>query len=237
MNSIYEDEIFIHENQRKKGFLYHFINVILYILIAIFVYLLGKNLVVYYELYNQTQKDNNVENRDYTNLTCDVTTNVVRENNTPGSLEDVSFEANQEIGYIEIPALDMYRTLLKGDQNDSQIAAMERGVAYDPNTRLPGLGANTVIAGHREFMFAPLENIKEGDGIIVNIAGQTYLYEVTSTKIITPDQPEEVFLQTDKDSLVLYTCFPFVFYSNPNERFVVYADPVEQIDYESECPS
>lgn len=105
--------------------------------------------------------------------------------------------------------------------HDSQMAAMEDGVAWfgipGANSK-PGQIGNTVLSGHSsndivdrgdyKFIFARLDQLKEGDTIFVNYEGKRYTYSVTSKEVVKPTQVGKLIYDTDKPILTLITCTP-----------------------------
>jgi LPXTG-site transpeptidase (sortase) family protein len=88
----------------------------------------------------------------------------------------------------------------------------------------PGQNGNMILSGHisspnEGAIFHRLPDIKVGDGIIVSTDERQYLYRVTETKVVTPDQVS-VMDQTPDPTATLLTCVPDGIYSH---RLVVKA--------------
>jgi sortase A len=88
----------------------------------------------------------------------------------------------------------------------------------------PGQNGNMVLSGHisspnEGAVFNNLPKLKVGEGVIVATDERQYLYRVTETKVVTPDQVD-VLDQTPDATLTLITCYPDKIYSH---RFVVTA--------------
>lgn len=108
-----------------------------------------------------------------------------------------------------------------GIDNDSQMAAMTKGVAHFPipgaNSH-PGEVGNTVLAGHSsndlfeagdyKFIFAQLEKLSVGDSIYANYQGKRYTYVVTKMEVVKPNEVNKLIYPTDKPVLTLITCTP-----------------------------
>lgn len=104
---------------------------------------------------------------------------------------------------------------------DSQMAAMEKGVAYfgipGANSK-PGQVGNTVISGHSsndfidggnyKFVFALLERLKKGDVFYIHYKGTRYTYTVTNTKVVSPTNVKSLIYPTEKPEVTLITCTP-----------------------------
>lgn len=108
-----------------------------------------------------------------------------------------------------------------GNDYDSQMAAMQKGVAQfaiPGASSHPGQIGNTVIAGHSsndlidpgdyKFIFAQLEKLTVGDTIYANYHSKRYTYTVTSTSIVKPNQIDKLVYNGDKPILTLVTCTP-----------------------------
>ncbi len=108
-----------------------------------------------------------------------------------------------------------------GTDNDSQLAAMENGVAHFPipgaNSH-PGEIGNTAIAGHSsndlfdsgdyKFIFAQLEKLVPGDSIYANYQGKRYTYVITKMETVKPTEVNKLVYPTNKPLLTLITCTP-----------------------------
>jgi sortase A len=108
-----------------------------------------------------------------------------------------------------------------GNDNDSQMAAMEKGVAHfaiPGASSHPGEVGNTVIAGHSsndlfdggdyKFIFAQLEKLSPGDSIYANYKGTRYTYVITRTEVVKPNEVNKLVYATDKPVMTLITCTP-----------------------------
>lgn len=117
---------------------------------------------------------------------------------------------------VEVPVL--YDV---GVDYDSQMAAMEKGVAHFPipgaNSH-PGEVGNTVLSGHSsndlfdtgdyKFIFARLDKLEIGDTIYANYEGTRYTYIVTKTEVVKPTEVSKLVYETDVPVLTLITCTP-----------------------------
>lgn len=137
-----------------------------------------------------------------------------------------TFEANESIGYIHIPTMDLKIPLLYGDLEDDFEWAMEQGVVLDPTGGTPKSNKSTVIFGHRHYDFQALKDMEVGDDIILYLGDDVYVYEVYETEIVDETDIESVFYESN--DLVLYTCYPFEYGSPYTERYVVHAKEIEK---------
>lgn len=121
-------------------------------------------------------------------------------------------------------------------ENDSQMDAMTRGLAYfgiaGANSK-PGQIGNTPIAGHSsndvidqgdyKFIFAQLEKLGKGDTIYANYQGTRYTYIVSRTEVVQPSEISKLVFATDKPLLTLITCTPV---GTARNRLLVTAEQV-----------
>lgn len=117
---------------------------------------------------------------------------------------------------VDVPAL--YDV---GSDYDSQMAAMQHGVAHfaiaGANSH-PGEIGNTVLSGHSsndlfdpgdyKFIFAQLDKLATGDTIYANYKGKRYTYVVTKTQVVQPTDVKALVYPTTKPILTLITCTP-----------------------------
>jgi len=108
-----------------------------------------------------------------------------------------------------------------GSDYDSQMAAMEKGVAHfsiPGASSHPGEIGNTAIAGHSsndlfdagdyKFIFAQLEKLAVGDSIYANYQGKRYTYVITNMEVVKPTEVNKLVYPTDKPMLTLISCTP-----------------------------
>ncbi|GIH57786.1 class E sortase [Microbispora rosea subsp. aerata] len=67
---------------------------------------------------------------------------------------------------------------------------LRKGPGHYPGTALPGRLGNFVLSGHRTTYAAPfnrLDELRRGDDIVVDARDARYVYEVTRTQVVDPD--------------------------------------------------
>lgn len=133
-------------------------------------------------------------------------------------LEDEAF------GVLTIPAIDLEMPVYLGAGYDHMAA----GAAHLSQTSLPIGGDNTncVIAGHRGWggasYFRYVTDLLPGDTVYITNLWETLAYTVTETKIIDPNDVEDILIQPGRDMLTLLTCHPYA--SGGKQRYVVYCE-------------
>lgn len=116
-------------------------------------------------------------------------------------------------------------------QKEVYFGALEDGVAHFAGSKKPGERGNVFIFGHSSFypdrpgdykdVFKNLENIKEGDTIIVWWGSKQHLYVVRSKQVVDPDDVSSM-QPTPQEQLTLMTCVPP---GTINKRLIVKAFP------------
>ena len=141
---------------------------------------------------------------------------------TQYGLEDEVF------GVISIPAMELKMPIYLGATNQH----MADGAAHLSQTSLPigGKNTNCVIAGHRGYngaaYFRYVTDLKPGDEVIITNLWETMTYVVTDTKIIMPNEVDQILIQEGRDMITLLTCHPYA--SGGKQRFLVFCDRVTE---------
>ncbi len=123
------------------------------------------------------------------------------------------------IGRIDISRLGVSVIVLEGDAE----ATLQHAAGHITGTALPGQPGNTGIAGHRDTLFRPLQNIRNGDVITLTTPAGEFRYQVSSTRVVSPDEVS-VLESDNREILTLVTCYPFYFVGPAPGRFIVRAD-------------
>lgn len=111
------------------------------------------------------------------------------------------------IGILTIPKIDLKVAVGKGiDMN-----TLKYTVGHFSDTPLPGEKGNCAIAGHRSYTYSQyfnrLDEVKEGDEIIIKTKKGEFTYMVYKSFIVLPS--EVSVLNNTKDAeLTLITCTP-----------------------------
>ncbi len=120
------------------------------------------------------------------------------------------------IGVIQIASLKLKVNIFEGTDN----SALAKGAGHFKESVMPGESDNSVIAGHRDTVFAPLARIKIGAPVVIITRDGTFTYRVTSTRVVDKND-RTVIVPTESATLTLSTCYPFRFVGSAPERFIV----------------
>ena len=130
------------------------------------------------------------------------------------------------LGYITIPAIDIKLPIYNGASKEN----MAKGAAYLAHTSLPVGGENTncVIAAHTRYksiyMFKRITELNVGDKIYITNFWETLVYQVVETKVIDPNDSQNIYIKANRSLITLSTCHP-----DPDnyQRYLVYAELVK----------
>lgn len=127
-------------------------------------------------------------------------------------------------GYVKIPKMKVKLPLYLGATLDH----LKQGAAILGQTSLP-LGekdSNCVIAAHRGYQgipyFREIEQLQNGDTIIIRNPWEILKYQVVDIKIIRPYESDKIRIQKGKDMVTLLTCHPYR--GHGKYRYVVYCE-------------
>jgi sortase A len=119
---------------------------------------------------------------------------------------------------IQIPAINVDAQVVQGDSWEQ----LKKGVGHHLGTANPGERGNLVLSAHNDIfgeIFRHLDQLNNGDEIIVSSGSQRYRYVVNQTRVIAPTQVE-VMLPTNDPTVTLISCYPYLV---DNQRIVVFA--------------
>lgn len=111
------------------------------------------------------------------------------------------------IGIIKIPKLDLKVAVGEGIDNNT----LKYAVGHFEGTAMPGEKGNFCVAGHRSYTYSEyfnrLDELKEGDDIIVKTNKGEFTYKVYEKKVVEPTEVS-VLDKTKDATITLVTCTP-----------------------------
>ena len=146
---------------------------------------------------------------------------------------DLPIRSGEAFATLHIPRLgDNYEVPVVQGVSLTDLA---EGVGHYPETALPGDVGNFSVAGHRATNgepFALLDQLRNGDSVIVETATKWYTYKVYSEEIVQPTQIEVILpvpgdekAEPEKALLTLTTCNPrWASY----ERLIFHAELIDE---------
>lgn len=158
----------------------------------------------------------------------------IYQENQSGLVDAWSYQANmfdlaqygldtEIVGLIRIPAIDVELPLYLGATYDH----LSLGFAQLSQTSMPIGGDNTncVVACHRGWRGAAYmrdaDKLEIGDTVYMENFWETLVYQVCETKIIEPNDVDQVLIQPGRDLLTIVTCTP---YGVGSHRLLIYCE-------------
>ena len=110
------------------------------------------------------------------------------------------------VAHIRIPKIGVDKIVVEG----VGVPDLKKGPGHYPTSPLPGQRGNAAIAGHRTTYGAPfnrLDELKQGDEILVTTVQGSFRYQVREQLVVKPDQVE-ILKDFGDDRLTLTSCNP-----------------------------
>lgn len=112
----------------------------------------------------------------------------------------------EAMAVIKIPRIGLEKTVIEG----VKVEDLKKAPGHYPGTPMPGQAGNSGIAGHRTTYGAPfqrLDEMEQGDPILVTTLQGQFTYVVSEIRIVSPDDTV-VLAPTTDNRLTLTTCHP-----------------------------
>jgi sortase A len=123
---------------------------------------------------------------------------------------------------LQIPKINQDVPVVEGDGWEQ----LKKGVGHHINSANPGEVGNVVLSAHNDIhgeIFRDLDQLEEGDLVILFSERQSYTYAVDEILIVEPTQVE--YLESTGESIAtLISCYPYLI---DNKRIVVIANLIE----------
>jgi sortase A len=123
---------------------------------------------------------------------------------------------------LRIPAIGVDAPIVQGDGWEQ----LKKGVGQHMGTPDPGEPGNIVLSAHNDIfggIFRRLEDLQEGDQVVVQTLNREYVYRVAYWRITEPTEVS-VMAPTQEPIVTLISCYPYMVDS---DRIVVVGELVE----------
>lgn len=125
-------------------------------------------------------------------------------------------QSPQQARQVQIAAIGVNAPIVMGDGWEQ----LKKGVGQHLGSANPGDAGNLVLSAHNDIfseIFRDLDQLKEGDEIIIITQDRSFTYVVTGTLIVEPDRVD-LLAPTSNSTITLISCYP---YRVDNLRIVV----------------
>lgn len=133
-------------------------------------------------------------------------------------------EYGTEYATIKIPKIDVDLPVYYGDT----LEVLKKGVGHSSGSYFPGEGGTIIYMGHNsKKVFRRFSELQKGNEIVVDTSYGEYKYKIYDMQIIKETDISKLPIKNDKETLMIYTCYPFNNIGYTKQRYVVYANLVE----------
>lgn len=101
------------------------------------------------------------------------------------------------------------------------------GCSADNGCVLPGENGTVFIGAHTGSFFSDLKSTQMGAIIHLDTDWGDFQYQVTDMKVIYDTQVDLCRWGDTEPNCILYTCYPFGILTPTNQRYLVYAEPLQ----------
>jgi sortase A len=119
---------------------------------------------------------------------------------------------------IQIPGINVDAPIVQGDGWEQ----LKKGVGQYIGSADPGQPGNMVLSAHNDVygeIFRHLDDLKQGDKIIIYTSQHSFTYIITNIQIVKPTEVE-VMASTPDPIVTLISCYPYMV---DNKRIIVQA--------------
>lgn len=122
---------------------------------------------------------------------------------------------------LKIEDINLNEKIIHGDDLD----LIKKNIGHYVGSYFPGEGGSIILAAHnskKHFMYLP--KLKINSEVIIKTDYGIFTYKVYKKKIIKATDEESLPIQSDKEILMMYTCYPVATIGYKSQRYVVYAE-------------
>lgn len=108
------------------------------------------------------------------------------------------------VARLEVPRLGIDLIVLEGESGE----VLAFGPGHLPASSAPGTGGHTIVAGHRDTSFRFLQDLQQGDLLLLHTAGGR-LERYRIRECLVQNAATLYFEESAGPALTLLTCYPF----------------------------
>ncbi len=129
-------------------------------------------------------------------------------------------------GNVKIESIDLDLPLFYGDSLD----ILKNGIGHSQNSYFPGEGGSILCMGHNfKGMLRDFSKLNIGDIIKVTTEYGEFSYKIYDMRILNETDVDQAPIQKEKEIFMIYTCYPFNNIGYAYQRYMVYAELIENI--------
>lgn len=154
--------------------------------------------------------------------------NLSKRTDTPPVMSEPAHATTFATMYVPRWGYDYVRPISEGTDKKGVLDPL--GIGHYVGTVMPGGWGNFAVAGHRTTYGKPFDRIEElqvGDAVVIRTESDWYVYLVTSTEIVTPNDvgviapvPDQTGATANGRYLTMTTCNPKY---SASHRYIVHA--------------
>ena len=187
----------------------------------------------YVEIVDVEIKGDKDSNEIKENDKVDELVDSIPEKKEPENVSDKVVDAPKEPEVIKYPVLGEMYAKLKDPSCNIDLSVyygdnekiLEAGVGHFSGSHFPGQGKGILYTTHNTpDKLYNLKDIKVGDSVKVLTNFGEFSYKVTKTEVIKDTDKSKAYIESNKELLMIYTCYPFDSQGYTDERFMVYCE-------------
>lgn len=194
----------------------------------------------YKSTFTSLQKQKNISESDLDKIYSSLTSSVgILKSKGVCKLSDISKLTEREkstvmsnLSYgaqyakLSVPSVNIQSNVYFGDTN----SILSIGVGHTTSSDMPTEDNVIIYSSHnRENLLKNLKDIQINEKIVVDTDYAKCTYVVKKIQILKDTETDKLNKIEDKETLILYTCYPFDTYIYSDERYVVFATLQETI--------
>ncbi|RNA70595.1 class D sortase [Alteribacter keqinensis] len=131
------------------------------------------------------------------------------------------YKPGAEVASLLIPAVEEGYPVYWGADD----VTLKQGVGMYVSewTTTPEVGGHTVVSGHRDSVFTKLGEVTEGDDVLLEFEGETYVYSIKNIWI-TAAEDRTVIVDKESPTLTITTCYPLDYLGSAPDRYIIQAE-------------
>ena len=132
----------------------------------------------------------------------------------------------EQYGNVKIESIGVDLPLFYGDSLD----ILKNGIGHSPISYFPGEGGSILCMGHNfKGMLRDFSELNIGDIINVSTEYGEFNYRIYDMRILNETDVDQAPIQKEKEIFMIYTCYPFNNIGYAYQRYMVYAELVDNV--------